>query len=102
VNIVGNWLLVPRYGAVGAAISTAFSYIVFFSMRTFISLRYFKVNYGLKRIYIFTFLIFGYSLFLLSSENLLMNYSFGTSILILLVLSYYKDLREILLFNYKK
>ncbi|AEX85584.1 membrane protein involved in the export of O-antigen and teichoic acid [Marinitoga piezophila KA3] len=36
-NIIGNFLLVPKYGALGASISTGLSYIIFFWMRTIIS-----------------------------------------------------------------
>ena len=36
-NIVGNFLLVPRFGAIGASISTGFSYILFFYIRTYLS-----------------------------------------------------------------
>lgn len=39
VNYFGNYLLVPKYGAMGASISTGISYIVFFWMRTLISRR---------------------------------------------------------------
>ncbi|MCJ7690322.1 MAG: oligosaccharide flippase family protein [Clostridiaceae bacterium] len=37
VNFIGNFILVPRLGAMGASISTGISYIVFFWMRTLIS-----------------------------------------------------------------
>lgn len=37
VNLIGNFILVPKYGALGAAIATALSYIVFFWCRTLIS-----------------------------------------------------------------
>lgn len=37
VNIIGNWMLVPDFGALGAAISTAASFIIFFWIRTIIS-----------------------------------------------------------------
>jgi len=37
VNLIGNLILVPKYGALGAAIATALSYIVFFWCRTLIS-----------------------------------------------------------------
>lgn len=47
-NLIGNLILVPRYGAKGAAISTGLAYIVFYLSRTLISLRYYKVNYNLK------------------------------------------------------
>ncbi|OWJ90125.1 polysaccharide biosynthesis protein [Pseudomonas sp. A46] len=39
VNFVGNYLLVPTYGAAGAAISTAFAFWVFFFCRTEFSCR---------------------------------------------------------------
>lgn len=38
-NFGGNILLVPKYGALGAAISTSLSYILFFWIRTLISRR---------------------------------------------------------------
>jgi O-antigen/teichoic acid export membrane protein len=36
-NIVGNYFLVPRYGAIGAAISTCICYVIFFWARTLFS-----------------------------------------------------------------
>jgi len=33
-NVIGNYLLVPKYGAEGAAVSTAFSFWLFFILRT--------------------------------------------------------------------
>lgn len=49
-NFIGNFILVPSLGAVGAAVSTGISYIIFLLMRTFISLKYYKVNYYLFNI----------------------------------------------------
>lgn len=37
MNLIGNYLLVPIYGALGASISTGLSYIAFFWLRTLIS-----------------------------------------------------------------
>jgi O-antigen/teichoic acid export membrane protein len=34
VNLAGNWLLIPHYGAAGAAVSTCISFWVFFLIRT--------------------------------------------------------------------
>lgn len=54
-NIILNSLLVPTHGAVGAAIATGFSYIIFFWIRTLISRKLwykFDLNY-----YIVTILI---------------------------------------------
>jgi O-antigen/teichoic acid export membrane protein len=36
INIVGNSILVPRFGALGAAASTGISYIFFFILRSVI------------------------------------------------------------------
>lgn len=36
-NLLGNWMLVPEYGALGASVATAISYMVFFWMRTLLS-----------------------------------------------------------------
>lgn len=56
-NIIGNIILVPRLGCKGAAISTGFSYIVFFTLRTLLSNRYFKVDFKLGRFYTLTFAV---------------------------------------------
>lgn len=53
-NIIGNLILVPIWGAKGAAISTGISYIVFFTMRTLISKYLYPVNYSLIKFYIMT------------------------------------------------
>ena len=34
INVIGNWLLIPKYGAAGAASSTCFSFFIFFILRT--------------------------------------------------------------------
>lgn len=47
-NIVGNLLLVPLYGAKGAAISTGLAYIVFFVARTYFAKKLFDVKFELK------------------------------------------------------
>lgn len=57
-NVLGNIILVPRYGATGAAISTGLSYIVFFATRTYYSVRLYKVNYGIAEFSISTALLF--------------------------------------------
>ena len=49
VNFFGNYLLVPFYGAKGAALSTATAYIVFFLLRTYLSIRLFPMNFNLGK-----------------------------------------------------
>ena len=38
-NVALNWVLIPRFGAVGAAAATGLSYVVFFWCRTLVSRR---------------------------------------------------------------
>lgn len=92
VNITANWILVPRYGALGAAISTASSYIVFFSLRTIISLKYYKVNYNLTKVYIILFLIALYGFYSISVNDIVKNILVGAVLLLIIVIMYYKDL----------
>ena len=62
-NIIGNIILVPRLGCEGAAISTGLSYIVFFTLRTVLSNRYFYVDFKLGRFYTLTFAAVLYSFY---------------------------------------
>lgn len=62
-NIIGNALLVPVMGSQGAAISTAVSFILFFSVKTWLSNRYFYVDFYLKKFYLLSVLVFLYALF---------------------------------------
>lgn len=55
-NFAGNTILVPKFGCQGAAISTGLSYIVFFTMRTVLSNRYYYTDFKLKRFYLLTFM----------------------------------------------
>lgn len=75
VNIVGNALLVPSMGAIGASVSTAGAYFVFFILRTEISRRFYPVKFSLGKFYLAAGLITAYAgasvLFLNTMENLL-------------------------------
>lgn len=91
VNILGNMILVPKFGAKGAAISTGISYIVFFMVRTYFSNKLYKVNYGIGKFTIAT--LFVYILATYSSF-----YKFNTIIFILtfvsliIILFLYRDI----------
>lgn len=60
LNIVLNIVLVKLLNLQGAAIATAISYFIYFYLRTKISMKVYKVNFNLKKIYIalITFLVF--------------------------------------------
>lgn len=100
-NIILNWILVPKYGALGAAISTASSYVVFFTLRTVISLKYYKVKYGLIKIYIMMFFISLYGFFAIQQQNSMENWIAGCILLVISFMLYFKDLYTIYL-NVKK
>lgn len=42
INVVGNWLLIPHFGAAGAAVSTCISFWVFFVLRTEFSIYFWR------------------------------------------------------------
>ena len=89
-NIVGNTILVPILGAKGAAISTGVSYIVFFTLRTIFSNRYFYVNYKLKKFYLITFIVIiyaYYNTFIKSNLGAIIGYIICLGLLFVL----YKD-----------
>lgn len=62
-NAIGNYILVPILGCKGAAISTGISYIVFFALRTFLSNKYFHVDFGMKKFSALTIFAILYALY---------------------------------------
>lgn len=60
-NIIGNYILVPLYGGIGAAISTGLAYIVFFTLRTVLANKYYYINFRLKKFYFLTALTIIYA-----------------------------------------
>ena len=89
-NIIGNTILVPRLGCKGAAISTGISYIVFFTMRTFISNKYFYVDFKLKKFYLLTAFVTAYAFY-----NTFVHFGIGAVIgylvCLILLIVLYKD-----------
>ncbi len=63
VNLIGNFILIPIIGPKGAAISTGVSYIVFFTLRTWFSNRYYYVDYKLWKFYLTTALLIAFAFF---------------------------------------
>lgn len=96
INIIGNWILVPLYGALGASISTAISFVVFFTLRTQFSLKFYKVNYPLIKIYIMIIVVMVYSAYAVFNTNFWSNMIIGIIPIIILLLIFYKDLIYIL------
>lgn len=84
-NVIGNYLLVPIYGAKGAAISTGLAYIVFFTLRTYFSLKYYKVDYNLNFFYFYTLLLVAYAMYNTFVDNWLVSTLSGILIILLIL-----------------
>jgi O-antigen/teichoic acid export membrane protein len=88
LNLIGNIILVPIYGGKGAAISTGLSNIIFFIMRTSISLKHFKVNYHLKKFSIITLAFTSYVLYATFNKVNMIYIFIGIGELLLLYILY--------------
>lgn len=95
-NIIGNYILVPYYGAAGAAISTGLAYVVFFVMRTHISLMYYKVEYGLVKVYGVITLLTLFALQNMIWPNEVITYVTGGLLLVVIVIAYKEQLIKII------
>ena len=88
INIVLNLVLIPSFGAMGAAIATAFSYFVVFVYRVQNTKKYLKL-YVLQRCH-----VSGYGLLFLQAFTMFINKELGQVLLIfefLAVLFIFKD-----------
>lgn len=95
-NIIGNIILVPIIGAKGAAISTGISYIVFFSMRTWLSTGLYKVNYGLKNFYISTISVSILAIYMSFNKINTIGILLGVAVLIVICINYIDIIKDIL------
>ena len=94
-NFIGNMILVPYFGARGAAISTGIAYIVFFSSRTYFSIKLINFGFNLKRIYIITFLMLVYAIYLTFYDNLIFTIGIGVLLLVVTITIYLPIIKEI-------
>ena len=92
-NIIGNIILVPKFNAVGAAISTGIAYILFFILRTNIAKKLINYNFNLKRVYILSILLFLYALFLSFYSNILYSTLIGMLLLLILIILYINEIK---------
>jgi O-antigen/teichoic acid export membrane protein len=94
-NIIGNYFLVPKFNGIGAAIAAGISAIVFFSLRTFFSLKYYKVDYNILKFYFLLFLVFGYALFSTFAKWNIYNALIGVALILLIFWLYIKNLKDL-------
>ncbi|MCX7654097.1 MAG: oligosaccharide flippase family protein [Fervidobacterium sp.] len=94
-NIIINYLLIPKLGAIGAAIGTAISFIIFFTVEYIFSIKFYKVNYQIWKVYTLSFLfIFGAILELFNSR--IFYYFLNFVIFLLALLFYYNEFKILL------
>lgn len=97
VNIMGNQFLVPRFGGQGAAISTAFSYVLFFVLRMYFANKCYPVKFQYKKTIVMVLLIALYALVNMFIDiDLLLNVIiFGIVMTVALII--YKDSVKLIL-----
>lgn len=96
-NIIGNYISIPIYGPTGAALSTGISYILFFSLRTYFSNRFFKIDFTLNKMIIGIGLLFSYSLFTSFNDSVLCSVIFLLLFLIIMCIIYKKTFCDLCL-----
>lgn len=73
VSILLNVMFVPAYGSIGCAFAMGVSYIVFFTVRTVLANRYYKVNFQLAKFYILTGVVVIYATYNTFGQNVLVS-----------------------------
>jgi len=88
VNIVLNFILIPKYGIMGAAYTTLISFVLFFVLTYIISIKIYPILYEKKKIIYLFFLAF--TLYFIGDESVRVVNSTMMSIFfkLLIVLSY--------------
>ncbi|WP_343700846.1 oligosaccharide flippase family protein [Chitinophaga sp.] len=94
VNAIAAYILIPIYGATGAAVATFLAYICFFVLRTGISLNYYKVPYNFTKFIVTLAILLTFILFKMLYMNLLVN-SIGLFSMMLLTLIFMSDLSKL-------
>ena len=91
VNAIGNYFLILRFGATGAAISTGLSYSVFFVLRTYFAQKAFPIDFALKRYAVATVLVYGLAIYA-SFSNVNFSFLFTACIITVIISLLYKDI----------
>lgn len=93
-NVILNFFLIPKFGATGAAIGTALSFIVFFTVEYILSVRLYKVDYEIWKVYLLStiFLITGLFEFF-SLKNI--SYILNLFLLIITLTVYWKEFKAL-------
>lgn len=69
INLVGNLALVPRWGGTGAAVATAFTYIVYFSIGTYFAGKCYPVGYDYRNFAVALIAYIAYAAYATVTQN---------------------------------
>lgn len=97
-NLLGNTLLVPKLGGIGAALATAVTYIVYFLIGTYFSYKCYKVSYDIKKLAISLILYGAYATYATWSESVPVSALVGLPVLLIHCIINRKTLKS--LFDY--
>ncbi len=97
INLIGNYILVPKVGCRGAAISTALSYIVFMLVRTMLSRHFFYVKYKMNKVMMMTVFLMGYAFFASFSDSFMGSFFIFICGLMVLAICYGSIIKEIII-----
>lgn len=61
VNLAGNTTLVPLLGSKGAALATCVSFLVYFVVRTYYSLKNYPIDYSLGKLFVVSIFVIGFA-----------------------------------------
>lgn len=77
VNLIGNTLLVPYLEGVGAALATAVTYIVYFTIGTYFANKLYPVKYNFKA-FVLSMIVYGaYAVYATITTNMIMSFVIG-------------------------
>lgn len=96
LDIIANSILVPRFGAIGAGLSTGVAYIFFFTLRTIISNHFYYINFSLAKFYILTFISFAFAVYNSFNQFNLIILVWYFICILLLIIFYLDTIKEIL------
>ncbi len=82
VNVILNFLLIPRHGAMGAAVATLISYLATYAVRSYDTVHYLKFKQYHARVILNTLLLLGQAIITISE----MKYYWAVQAVILLII----------------
>lgn len=100
VNVILNWFMIPRWGAYGAAVATAVSYVVLFAVRVIDTRRILPLRYDWGKILGCAALLLLQCIVLAVNLNVIFTYIISAVAFICVVLLYRKNLMELIRFAF--